>query len=363
MSAPSSSSQPPRASEKLMVSLVDANLPLRHGQTLTLSKLACASQQTSLYLQVPRETNITAPNNEISTDATNYICEIQALPTDFGSFLVTPSNTVIGKDSNLYTTIIVDPLFLVLQQSDKFPEQWQPWDQIVETSMDATLRAVLPPNRNQLMHLFARMPIADDEVYYKFSTSKALAWLQKKFIKVQETLEQQQQHEASIVQSNRSGSGSGSGTSTTSAAMASTFVLGNQGKQQSETRESAAEQAKKRTAKQERLQQRCRADALQILCDYLNETWKVRFLQHVNLDVSLLAPPTKAVVTNKSSAAAAEKRPSSATDLALPPPKKPKVAPATTVGFKKLAKANTKGMQQLSAFFGVKKENVKNNKK
>ena len=352
-----------------MVSLVDANLPLRHGQTLSLSKLTCASQQTSLYLQVPRQTNSTINNNETSADATNYICEIQALPTDFGSFLLTPSNMVIGKDSNLYTTTIVDPLFLVLQQSDKFPEQWQPWDQIVQSSMDAALRAILPPDRNQCMHFFARMPIAEDEVYYKFSTSKALAWLQKKFVKVQETLEQQQQ-EAAMVQSKTSNCRNAS-TGTAAAAMASTFVLCNQGKQQSETQESAAEQAKKRAAKQERMKQRCRADALQILCDYLNETWKARFLQHVNLDASLLAPPTanKSATSHKSasspSSTTAEKRPasSSPTDLALPPTKKPKGPPATTVGFKKLAKANTKGMQQLSVFFGVKKENVKNNKK
>jgi len=341
-----------------MVSLVDANLPLRHGQTLTLSKLACASQRSSLYLQIPRRTNLSANNDKTtSVDATNHICEIQAIPTDFGSFLVTPSNTVIGKDSNLYVTTIVDPLFLVLQQSDKFPDQWQPWEQIVESCMDTALKAVLPSDKDQFMHLFARMPIDDEEVYYKFSTCKALAWLQKKFVKVQQTLEQQQ--EESTMESNGS---TGGGIGTALSAMASTFVIGNQGNQQRETRESQAAQAQKRAAKRERTKERCRADAVQILCDYLNETWKIQFLQHVDLDASLLASPTDKNKTGlDNSSSASEKR--SPNDLALPPPtKKPKVqvGGTTTVGYKKLAKTNVKGMQRLSAFFSVKKENVKN---
>ena len=181
-----------KPSEKLIVSLVDDSLPLLQGQHVHVSKLACGSSSTpSLYLQIPRQSSknnhaLTNHNDQETCDASHHLCEIQSLPTDFGSFLFTPNNTLVGKDSNLYLTTAVDPLFLLLQQ-EPAAAQWQPWDQIVE-GMDNHTRAVLPADRNQLMHLFARMPVDDDEVYYKFSVAKALTWLKLKFDKVQATL-------------------------------------------------------------------------------------------------------------------------------------------------------------------------------
>ena len=341
----SSVSQPP-TNEKLIVSLVDTKLDLRQAQKFELSELSLGSHPTSLYLKVPRQVNLSS-TKEVQ-DASIHLCEMQSLSADFGSFLMTPSNTVVGKDSTLYLTTCVDPLFLVLQH-EPASDRWQPWDQIVE-GMDATLRSALPADRNQLMHLFARMPVSDDEIYYKFSVAKSLGWLQKKFARVQETLEKQQKHKTDSIQPSKDSCNSRS-------SVASNFHLGKQATESTSTA-AKAEQEQQHAARKERIIERCRADALQIVCEYLNETWKLRFLTHVNLESSLLEPPKPA---NKSSSG--EKRSgnvTTATDLALPPSKKSKtVVSSSTVGLKKLAKVNTKGMKKMSAFFSVKKENIK----
>ena len=341
-----SSSSLEKPSEKLIVSVVDANLPLRQGETLQVSTFPFGSSSTpSLYLQVPKQSkNLTlAPDTSSSaSDASYHLCEIQSLPADFGSFLLTPGNTIVGKDDNLYITTAVDPLFLFLQH-EPVADQWQPWDQIVE-GMDATLRAALPHDRNQLTHLYARMPVDEQEVYYKFSTSKALAWLQQKFERVQETLVKQQKAQTNIASSSRSST-------------ANNFHLGKQATSTSTSQTAQEQQERQQALRRERDAQRCRAEAVQIICDYLNETWKLRFLNHVDLDKKLL----EATVSPGKRAAA------STGESAVPVPKKAKtttVVRTTTPGQKKLAKVNTKGMKKMTAFFGVvaKKENTPNKK-
>lgn len=340
-----SSSSLERASEKLIVSVVDANLPLRQSQTLQVSNLSLGSSSTpSLYFQVPKQSkNLTlAPDTSSSvSDASYHLCEIQSLPADFGSFLVTPGNTIVGKDANLYLTTAVDPLFLLLQH-EPVADQWQPWDQIVE-GIDATLRAALPHDRNQLTHLYNRMPVDEQEVYYKFSTSKALAWLQQKFERVQETLVKQQKAQTNIASARSS--------------TANNFHLGKQATSRSTSQTTKEQQERQQALRRERDAQRCRAEAVQIVCDYLNETWKLRFLNHVNLDEELL----------EATVSAGKRAASSTGESAVPVPKKAKTTTlvrTTTPGQKKLAKVNTKGMKKMTAFFGVvaKKKNTPNKK-
>ena len=333
----SASNQPP-TSERLMVSLIDSSLPIRQGQRFTLTKFSCGAQPTSLFLQVPRQTGMSSVKE--SSENSHQLCELQSVPVDFGSFLVTPTNTLIGKDSNLYVTTPVDPLFFILQH-EPASTQWQPWDQIVE-GMGATERSILPEDSNQLMHLFTRMPVSDDETYYKFSVTKALSWLQQKFKRVQETLERQCK-EAQKSNGNSNGRSS----------MASNFNVGNQatGSNTMSEQELKTEQEKLQATRDKRISEKCQAEALQIICDYLNETWKLRFLNHVDLDASLLEP--------KKAPKPSEKRPAP-TDFPVPEVKKQKaIVKTTSVALKKLAKVNTNGMKKMSAFF-TKKENVKN---
>jgi hypothetical protein len=337
----SSSKQPP-TSEKLMVSLVDAKLPIRQGQTLSLSKLSCGSQESSLFLKVPRSMTI-HPLQE-ATDSSQIICEMQSISTDFGSFLLTPTNTLIGKDSNLYVTTPVDPLFFLLQHSPS-SEQWQPWDQIME-SMSPIIRSILPSDKNQLMHLYARMAITEDEVYYKFSIKKSLDWLEQKFTVTQEILNQQQKKDQNSYAESSFNNGRSS--------VASNFCLGKQATATSNKMTDEAlkeEQQRLEATREERLKERCRIDAAQIICDYLNEEWRQRFLAHVNLEASVLEPK-KALVT-----AAPGKPLAPSTDIPMPPPtKKSKPAVKVSSGIKKLGKVNIKGMQKMSFFF-AKKEN------
>ena len=127
------------------------------------------------------------------------------------------------------------------------------------------------------------------------------------------------------------------------------------------------EQQKRQDAlRQERIVQRCRAEALQIICDYLNETWKLRFLNHVNLDDKLLQAGGAATPGKRPSPSAGK-----AAETVVPVPKKTKTittgrgtTTTMTLGQKKLAKVNTKGMKKMTAFFGVakKKENTPNKK-
>jgi len=238
------------------------------------------------------------------------IMEIQQLESEFSSFLV---GRHVIREGSLYTFNTVDPLFFVLAQQT--PEQkcsWQPIDQSLE-SIKVNVAT------DQLEHLYQTLcsDQTDNVTYYKFSPQKAMGWLTQKRERVYQTLLQQEEKRLSR-KSKRSGG-----------SVSASFNL------------PGKEQAPKAILQTKPLQDA----SYQILCAYLNKDWTEAFLKHAGISHdSVLSKPTKKVQTTA---------PTISTSLPeVTPP--PKVAPARTVGNKRLAKVSTKGMASMSSFFTKK---------
>jgi hypothetical protein len=347
-------SKPHHDATPRILSLVDATLSAHLSRPSGPPLLALTKHphhnDEALYVQVPRR-EAAQPDDADDADAAMLIGEFQALPTDLGAFLLQPAGMVVSNPA-LYMLTAVDPLFWLLpvtqpassSSSTASSDQWQPWAQLL-AAWPAAVRRALPADRRQLGHLYARMAVDDDEVYYKFSPTKALHWLGQKVARTRTVLVAQAA--ASAASETREA------TATTA-----TFFLGGQATHSSDATLDAAETLRRRQAHQET---RAQAEALQIVCQYLTEEWQQRLLTHLDLAATLLAPAAKP------KAPAAPKRPHFDADMAAedddaPVVKKKKlVVAAKTMGLKQLAKVNTKGMQKMSAFFGVrKKENTKN---
>jgi len=351
------------------------------------------------------------------------ICELQSLaPTSgYGSFFVNGSHVVgSGGGGNLLTVTAVDPLFWFLLANTEnataettnistdndttAQQQWQPLEQIVSNNPHSLASAVvqaLTTDTAQLQHLYqtmAALPGGDSsEYYYKFSMKKALQWLSQKQERVQAVLWQQEESAAAAAvaasthcDNSDSANNAGSGTG----AFSSSFHLSADLQQETKSQTASAGEdplsdgnAVGDTRKQ--LQRQCREESVQIVCAYLGPAWSTRFLQHLQLRETVLLSPKQ-----RQTAAAAQQQQqrqsnksdnnngtdststllqSSSTgmpsvtaavdwnDVNKPVAKKAKMAPAVTMGAKKLAKVNVKGMKKMSAFFGApkKKENKK----
>jgi hypothetical protein len=185
-------SKPHHDAKQRILSLVDATLsahlsPPSGPPLLALTKHPHHNDE-ALYVQVPRR-EAAQPDD---ADAAMLIGEFQALPTDLGAFLLQPAGMVVSNPA-LYMLTAVDPLFWLLpatQQSSSSSttnDQWQPWAQLL-AAWPAAVRRALPADRRQLGHLYARMAVDDDEVYYKFSATKALHWLTAKVARTRTVL-------------------------------------------------------------------------------------------------------------------------------------------------------------------------------
>lgn len=270
----------------------------------------------------------------------NSLCEFQSLaaPKDYSSFQVN-GNYVIG-DGNLYVSSPVDPLFWVVSGL-KLDQPWQPLDQVLEP-VDRRITDRLKTSRVEM--LLDRMELSEDEVFYKFSAPKTLAWLAEKQKRVQNVLYRQavQRRMKRATQA------------ATGGAFSTSFTMTSDIQTSKTTQEDKGNQS-------EIDQREARKESLQIVCAYLTETWEARFLQHMQVDKSVVdgtADRKRARENQKPAAAAWDPATSSGTVA-----KKVKSVPAKSAGLKRLEKVNTKGMSKLSAFFGVgKKENKKNSK-
>lgn len=249
--------------------------------------------------------------------------ELQCTHHEFSAFLV--DSDVVGEP-HLYTSTKVDPLFWLLRPKALSETPWQPLDQLLQDLCDPR---VVPYLKNP-DHILATTEM--DEVYYKCSMDKALAWLTKKYSRVEAVLRQQ----AKLAH-----------RSADESAMSNNFCPADEALPTDGTPVTIDEQ-------------RVRDESLQVVCSYLCPEWQARFLEHMNTDRSVLSPKKKKA---RISGASTEDWNASLTSLATgqgcqAPPDTKKDQPQTQ-GIKKLAKVNTKGMKKLGSFF-TKKENKKN---
>lgn len=262
------------------------------------------------------------------------ICELQSIAAHkhcYGAFLV---GSRVVDDPNLYVLTSIDPLFFFLSHWTT-PTSYQPLSQLMTCIPPEIATSV---ETSQLKHILQVMAIGEDELYYKLSVDKTLVWLKRKQEHVQTVLEQQEATKKRPLE----------------AAFAASF-------RRPEQSENNAPPMKTEAAA---VTSMSKEESIQIVCNYINETWTERFLKHCSVSPSLLQGGTRKRPRQEdvvvSTAATTSGLPAVTMDWhnelqqTTQPPKPP---PAKlSVAAKKLAKVNTKGMKPMSSFFTIKKK-------
>jgi hypothetical protein len=356
---------------------------------------------------------------------TTYLAEFQVMgdgdgddDCGFSSFLV--GNHVI-KDGNLYLINRIDPLFFVLatqstggggqakssidndnnsnknihhhqqhqhQQQSKKTATWQPYDQFLEQSnLPPEVAEVL--SEEQIRHLC--LTFENEELYFKFSVDRALRWLQRKQRRVLESLkrqDQQKRKQAANIES-RFGTGQPEGGSVSSnfhfggpPAPTATATANCPANTPSNVPKSAA------LSPSENDLLALRVESLQIVCNYLNDSWSKLFVEHVGgtweevtrsaKEVLRNTTNTKVVVSpdHHSEAGGTSSRSTTSggreRSKASQQPHKAINVPlavaavrtkAQTAGNKRLTKVSTKGMRSIGSFFATAGKTTKKAKR
>jgi hypothetical protein len=267
------------------------------------------------------------------------IVEIQSLPADFSSFIV---GRHVVKDGNLYVLNRVDPLFwlLGLYSPTQEHKQWQPFDQVVESLPPEVRKSMVG---KQIPHLCQVLSTdqTGDVPYYKFKAEKALRWLQLKEERVyqcllRQNLAKQNLEKEKVVKTGRRGG----------AVSASFNMLDDP---------MAAAPAEDYNAVCD--SKKLKIDSIQIVCSYISDEWSKEFIQSLGMDEETVleansAKKVKPSYHSTKYAKVVEDTPKERT-------KAKKVEESRTMGNKRLAKVNTKGMKSLSNFFGAPKKKSK----
>jgi hypothetical protein len=267
------------------------------------------------------------------------IVEFQSLEADFSSFIV---GRHVVKDGNLYVLNRVDPLFFALSQYGPSQEykQWQPFEQVVE-SLPQEVRKALEEKQMGHICLALSSEQSGDVPFYKFKADRALKWLRKKHDSVFQCLLQQNQAKIRREKEKLSKNGRSGGSVSASFNMPDTDPM-------------AATPASGDVLITDT--GTLKIEATQIISSYLTEEWSKRFIESIGMK--------KDVVTASNSVKKAKMTHYTTKHVQVeesPKQKKVKkvVEQARTVGNKRLAKVNTKGMKSLSSFFGAPKKKTK----
>jgi len=348
----------------------------------------------------------TTKANNKAQQAPYHIYEIQTILPHSGKYASYFVGSRIVSNPALHVTTRVDPLYFALahlqrqrnnNNSSSQLEKWQPWDQALGDVPAPVLRALnLDPNLNidgmdgvgQLGHLFDVSDMCgDDLILCKFSEERTLKWLVAKFERSVEGLRRrlrekkrravQKSHELKSMQG-------GAGAFSSSFAMA---------EEDEEPKSDASKEKEKGNdvtddtlTKEE--EQSIRVGALQLICGYIPSEWSGKLAKEAGLTEEDLTgkKKTKSSTTKKEGednhVSSEKKRPRSSWEgnigqedadallqfttgaggggsKVITPGDKKEVRNAQSVGLKRLAKVNTKGMKSLTSFFGAGKKKAK----
>lgn len=273
------------------------------------------------------------------------IVEVQNLPADFSSYIV---GRHVIKDGNLYVLNRVDPLFWVLAlfppTAENQKSQWQPFAQIVD-SLPREVRTSLI--EDQICHL-CQVLTADqtgDVPYYKFNHEKALTWLKKKQERVYQCLLRQSQAKEIKEKENLSIQSKGGGSISASFNMPDDPMA------------VAPEKAGTTISSES---QELKIESIDVISSYISGEWEKKFvdimgmketrqkvLQNSERSIKPIHSYNQSIAIGEESTKEKEEK------------KAKKLNEARTMGNKRLAKVNTKGMKSLSSFFGAAKKKAK----
>jgi hypothetical protein len=300
----------------------------------------------------------------------SYIAEFQSIPENFSSFIV---GRHIIKDGDIYVINRIDPLFFYLatQSIDEQQTQggvnndrnnnapqpkkqsWQPYDQFLEQSkLPREIAKVI--TEEQIQHICVTFD--NEERYFKFNVDKALAWLQKKQERVLESLVRQDQRRRKRDENN---SNAAKHNDQAGGSISANF---NFVKAAPVAADPAVQENSKAASQPDT--HALKIESFQIICNYLNETWSKKFIEHLGYTMEQVTNSAK--TTRKSSSIVSndigtgskgtieeDSTNESLTKKAAANQKT--ISAARTVGNKRLAKVNKKGMRSIGSFFGAGK--------
>jgi hypothetical protein len=350
------------------------------------------------YVIITDTTNNATDNNQPGYP---HLVEIQDMPSDYSAFLV---GRHVVKDGNLYLFSRLDPLFFYVSSQEHHllnPEtakkkSWQPLEQCLE-ELDANSHKPLLPREihqfiteEQLQHVCLTFQ-NDNVTYFRFDVNKTLQWLQRKHERLLQCLIRQDQHQqqrkAKLYISSmrlKHPNEKNDGDDDDDFFMPTTPTQG--GSNESDktiTQHDSPPVVLSNT-------QSLKIQSLQLLCNYLTESWTQKVVQYLGFSVDQItttqkqrhrqtnesqarddyasttpntatATTTTTTTTSAADASDAEwtiqrvtvEAESEATiDKMMQILQKPAKS-IQTLAHKRLAKVNTKGMKSIANFFGA----------
>jgi hypothetical protein len=305
----------------------------------------------------------TESNGNVSGNGSgSYIAEFQSIPQNFSSFIV---GRHIIKDGDIYVINRIDPLFFYLatqsidegtQTQGRTPpkkQSWQPYDQFMEQSkLPGEIANVI--SEEQIQHIC--LTFDNEERYFKFNVDKALAWLQKKQERVLKALIRQDQRRKTNNEKNRNAA---KDNDQAGGSISANFNFG----KPTPVAAAPAVQENSKAASQPDTDA-LKMESFQIICNYLNETWSKKFIEHVGSTMEQVTNSAKttrkssSIVSNDNgmdSKGTVEEDSTNESLAKKAAANKKTIAAARTVGNKRLAKINKKGMRSIGSFFGAGK--------
>ncbi len=341
------------------------------------------------------------------------IHEVQAVRPNSGRYASFLVGSRAVSDPALHVSTRVDPLFFALAHLHRPPgvaaaaggggeaapysPRWMPWDQALVDVPPVVLRA-LDADRGscdgvggagQLGHLLEVSDMCgDDLILCRFAEDRALRWLVAKFERARGAMRRRLHERRRVAAEKRREVGGMRGGS---GAFSSSFtVVDEEGPRDvaegGETKGSVDEGEVTGSVLSEEDELSTNVGALQLICEYIPTAWKSKLSKEVGLtDAKWMGKNCRkspASMIDEEHNASGEKRPRSSWEgsigqedadallqytqgncaksaSVITPGEKKEVQNAQSVGLKKLAKVNTKGMKSLSSFFGASAKKVK----
>ena len=403
-----SSAQSPRSLQFNILSLPD---PGNNDDTDSSSSMSMREYMLVSCTHPPHRSSTTPAAKEANKSNQQQqpydIYEIQTILPHSGKYASYFVGSRIISNPALHITTRVDPLFFALAHFQRaittnnesgskgqLLEKWQPWDQALGDLPSPILRALnLDPKLNingidqvgQLGHLLDVSDMCgDDLILCKFSEERALKWLVAKFERSvgalrRRFLEKKRRGvEMSIELKSMQG---GSGAFSSSFTVVEEEPKAVSGRiEEKESNGEGEEGTDSALSKEE--EQSIRIGALQLICDYIPTEWKGKLSKEVGMtDADWMGKKkSKSCTTTtdgeETTTFKGEKRSRSSWEgnigqedadallqytvggsgKVITPGEKKEVLNAQSVGLKRLAKVNTKGMKSMSSFFGASKK-------
>ena len=315
---------------------------------------------------------VSMEGNDSDSDSDSYIAEFQTMSENFSSFIV---GRHFVKDGDLYIINRIDPLFFYLatqsiddgQQQPK-KQSWQPYQQFLEESkLPGEVTECI--SEEQIQHVCSTFD--NDELYFKFSEDRALKWLQKKQERLLESLVGQAQRREEVNGKKNSngidfddplGGSVSSNFNFGSKPVAATTPVATASPTQQENSKTTTTTISSHNKQSDDDAKLLKMDSLQIICNYLNEGWSKKFMEHLGHAIEEVT--TSGIKQSRNSSVVSpdigkngrnnfEQEEEAKNSIAAN--KNAVSASSRTVGNKRLAKVSTKGMKSIGSFFGAGK--------